>query len=601
MKKTKPLAILLTIVGVVLVVGGFAIMVSSQDTAPSTPTVTETVSPTAVVNLIPLPSTISGIVKNEDGNVANAIVQIQATENTTKTVDTGAFTLSGIEGTTPIVVSAWSEGHYVGWQTLDPSADDWDGGDDITIFLNPLPTRDNSEYDWFVEDGVRGAAACGMCHREYPEWQQDAHSGSATNVRFLSVYTGTDAHGDLGQVVQFDIEGNPLPPDPDEPYYGPGFRLDNPSRSGNCATCHTPAASKAPNTQNCAWAGCHLDITVERANGTIDRNAYASSIRGKEGITCEFCHKIGEVYIDEETNIPFPDNPGILSYRLYRPFNDDQQVFFGPLVDVQRQDSYSPLISTSDFCAGCHYGVFGGVVGMERVSDGVEVYTSYSEWQASPYNDPETGKTCQDCHMPISSENWFVSPEKGGITRDYLPLHNHTMRGVQDVEFMQNAVIMETTANRDGEQLNIEVSITNDNAGHHVPTDVPTRSMMLVIEVTDDEGTVLDLVEGSVNPDYTGDYDGTPGKTFAKVLEDQWTGESPTVAFWRPVEIIEDTRIPAMETDTTSYSFSAPENKDLTINVQLIFRRSFYELMQQKGWGDADIIMEQETIQIPTN
>ena len=601
MKNTKPLAILLTIMGLVMVMGGLAMLVSSQDSAPQATLVAETIPPTEVVNLIPLPSTISGVVKNEDGMVADAIVQIQATENTTKTADDGSFSLTGIEGTTPIVVSAWSAGHYVGWQVIDPSAEDFTGGDDITIFLNNLPTRDNNEYDWYVEDGVKGSAACGMCHREYPEWQADAHSQAATNVRFMSVYTGTNAQGDPGQVVEFDSEGIPRPPNPDEPYYGAGFRLDNYNRAGNCATCHTPAASKAPNKQNCAWSGCHTDLTVERSNGVIDVNSYPMSPTAIEGITCEFCHKIGEVYIDRETNIPYPDLPGILSYRLYRPLDDSQQVFFGTLVDVTRQDSYLPLISTSEFCAGCHYGVFGGVVGMQRVADGTEIYTSYSEWQASPYNDPETGTTCQGCHMPISSENWFVSPEKGGITRDYLPLHNHTMRGIEDVDFMQNAVTMETLAERVGEQIEVEVSITNDNTGHHIPTDVPIRSMMLVIEVLDDEGTVLDLIEGSVNPDYAGEYSGVAGKTFAKVLKDEWTGESPTVAFWRPVTIAEDTRIPALATDTTNYSFTAPEGKDVTVHVSLIFRRAFDELMQQKGWGDADILMEQETIQIPTN
>lgn len=340
---------------------------------------------------------------------------------------------------------------------------------------------------------------------------------------------------------------------------------------------------------------------MERSNGEIPPNAYASSIRGKEGIPCEFCHKIGEVFINDETNVPNPDKPGILSYRLHRPKTDEEQVMFGTLIDVMRQDSYQPLLEKSEFCAGCHYGVFGGVVGMERVTDGTEVYSTYAEWQASPYNDLETGKTCQDCHMPISTENWFVFQEEGGLTRDYLPLHNHTMRGIQDVDFMQNAVTMETTVDRVGEQIDVEISITNDQTGHHIPSGIPIRSMMLVIEVVDDKGTLLDLIAGSVNPDYTGEYSGMPGKTFAKVLKDEWTGESPTVAFWRPITIAADTRIPALVTDTTSYSFDAPNNRDVTVNVQLIFRRSFYEIMQQKGWGDADIIMEQETIQIPIN
>ena len=53
------------------------------------------------------------------------------------------------------------------------------------------------------------------------------------------------------------------------------------------------------------------------------------------------------------------------------------------------------------------------------------------------------------------------------------------------------------------------------------------------------------------NPAYSGNYAGQPGKTFAKVLRDEWTGETPTAAYWRPVTIVEDTRLAALATDTT--------------------------------------------------
>jgi hypothetical protein len=65
------------------------------------------------------------------------------------------------------------------------------------------------------------------------------------------------------------------------------------------------------------------------------------------------------------------------------------------------------------------------------------------------------------------------------------------------------------------------------------------------------------------------------------------------------VSIIEDTRLAALATDTTRYTFSAPAGQAITVNVRLIFRRAFYELMKQKGWNDPDILMEHETIQIP--
>lgn len=574
-------------------------MVSSQ-VGPSLATMLESTP----VNLTPLPTTLSGTITNARGPVAGAVVQIQGTTNKTQTAEDGTFTLSGIEGTTPVVVTAWSIGHYVGWTTLNPSAPGWAGGSGIEITLNPLSPGDNSEYDWYSFEGTDGSAACGMCHREYTEWQADQHSRAAINHRFLNLYMGTDVNGQRGQPVQLNYDGIVLLPDPSKPNYGPGFRLDNPNRAGNCAACHTPIASKAPNTQNCAWSGCHTDLTIERARGVIDSPAIPSldlSGDAVEGISCEFCHKIGDVYLNDETKLPFPDMPGILSLRLYRPRDDSQQVFFGTLVDVTRQDSYLPLLSKSEFCAGCHYGVFGGVVGMEQVKDGTLVYNSYGEWLASPYSNPETGMTCQACHMPESEAKWFVLPEKGGLTRDYEQLSNHTMPGAADENLLQNTVTMVSSAERNGDQLQVEISITNDKAGHYVPTDAPIRSMILVVEALDANGEPLPLSQGPVNPAYSGDYGGLPGKTFAKILRDDWTGEAPTAAIWRPVTIIEDTRLATLATDTTNYTFDAPAGQAITVNARLIFRRAFYELMQQKGWNDPDILMENETIQIPAN
>jgi hypothetical protein len=283
---------------------------------------------------------------------------------------------------------------------------------------------------------------------------------------------------------------------------------------------------------------------------------------------------------------------------LYRPI-EGEQVFFGTLVDVNRRVSYLPLQSESEFCAPCHYGVFGGVVGVGSVTGGTLIYNSYGEWLASTYSDPDTGLTCQDCHMLVSSENWFVFPERGGLARDYTPLHNHTMPGAADENLLQNSVTMVSHAQRVGDQLQVEVSITNDKTGHHIPTDAPIRSMILVVEARDSNGELLALRDGPVNPTYSGNYGGVPGKTFAKVLRDEWSGETPTGAYWRPVTIVEDTRLAAFATDTTLYTFDAPEGEAITVSVRLIFRRAFYELMEQKGWDDPDIIMEDDIIQVP--
>ena len=87
-----------------------------------------------------------------------------------------------------------------------------------------------------------------------------------------------------------------------------------------------------------------------------------------DGISCEFCHKTAQVYINPKTDLPYEDSPGILSMRLLRP-TEGNDLFFGTLNDVVRpelpaaRDFYLPAMAESSFCAGCHYGVMGGVVG----------------------------------------------------------------------------------------------------------------------------------------------------------------------------------------------------------------------------------------------
>jgi len=551
-----------------------------------------------------IPTTISGTVVDEKGPVAGAILQIKGTPNQTTAAKDGSFTFKGqgLGGTKLTTITAWASGHMVGWVDLDPQKPVWKaGGTGVTITLKPLFTVDNNQYTWFTFNGVSGSASCGICHREYPEWQADAHSQSAINPRFITIYMGTNVQGQVGQTTQLGTNGSPLLPDPTKPNYGPGFHLDNPERTGNCAACHTPLASNTPNQKNCSWLGCHMSITSQNSAtlGIMDPGVpIAASGIGLEGITCEFCHKIGDVIIDPKTNLPYADMPGILSLKLYRP-PEGKSVFFGPMLDINRNVSYSILETQSQYCSACHYGVFGGVVGTGEVTGGTLIYNSYGEWLNSPYSDPKTGKTCQDCHMPVEANtNYTVFPEQGGLNRDYYPFHNHTMTGVLDDNLMKNAVTMKTQSYHNGNTLHVEVSITNDKTGHDVPTDEPIRSVMLVVEALDANGKQLALSQGPSLPSWTGNYAGQPGKTFAKILKDEWTGETPTAAYWRPVTIVEDTRLAPFATDFSTYSFNLPPGSPASIKISLVYRRAFQLLEQQKGWTDSDILMAESTIKV---
>ena len=574
----------------------------SSATAASSP-LTDTPEPTTAaqspVPIATLPvGVISGVVQNVDGIVlSDAVVRVQLTEFETTTAEDGTFVLRDLAMTEPVSVTAWTEGYYVGGVNGTP------GWEPITITLKPYYTTDNLDYEWFTFGGIIGSASCEPCHPSYAEWAADAHGQAAVNPNFLTLYEGTDVNGNKGSITLY-TGGNASASAPDQPDYGPGYKLDFPDRAGNCAACHTPLASSMAPTNTCGWSGCHTTLTGQRSSSLSDPLALPNDEPGvspmhltgnaADGIGCDFCHKIGDVYLNRDTGLPYADAPGISSMRLYRP-EPGNELFFGTFDDVTRRVSYLPLQEESAFCAPCHYGVFGGVTATGEVVGGVVVYNSYGEWLESPYSEPETGQTCQDCHMPVIDLDYFAYPEKGGL-RPRTPIHNHLMPGARDEELLQNSVTMTTTAELQGDTVRLEVSITNDKTGHHVPTGTPLRHMLLTIEVVDTRGEPLTLVEGTLLPEWAGDYAGQPGRYYAKILEDEWTGESPTAAYWRDIRLVEDTRLAAFATDTSQYTFAAPDSGDVTFRAHLVFRRAFQELMQQKGWDDPDITMEEQTI-----
>lgn len=532
-------------------------------------------SPSPLAVEYPLSSdTVCGVVLDDDVPVAGATVRIRATNNKTTTATDGSFTLGGLRASVPVSVTAWADAYYVGWTSATP------GTEPVTITIRPYYTTDNPDYTWFSMEGAEGSKSCGHCMVDhYAEWLEDAHSQSAVNPRFLTMYNGTDVQGNQSPLTRRgysrDYGSFPLRPDPSEPYYGAGYKLDFPDTAGNCAACHVPAAAAKP-------------------GGAYAADPNQLSGIESEGVFCEFCHKIGDVTLDPATGLPYPNMPGVLSMRLYRS-EGDEVLFFGTFDDVTRRVSYLPLEEESAFCAPCHFGVFWDTV----------IYDSFGEWLRSPYNDPENGQTCQDCHMPVTDATFFALPEKGGLERPPGRIFSHYMPGAMDDELLQNAVTMTATAQLEGDAVMVQVEITNDQTGHHVPTDFPARHLILLVQATDAYGNPLEQLEGPTVPEWggvgdpsEGYYADQPGKAFAKVLEELWTEISPSAAYWNPTRVLSDNRLAAFATDSSSYNFAAPDEGEVKVEVTLLFRRAFIEMMDQKGWDVPDIVMEQETVRL---
>jgi hypothetical protein len=533
---------------------------------------------------------VSGFVRDANGPIAGATVRVKATEKKAITDVEGHFVLSGLSDNEPVVLTAWAEGYYIGGgQTKHVPGDS-----DIEIVLTAHSDIDHPEYIWLsafagAENEDSGENTnCENCHAEpnnpqsalpFSEWLKDAHALSAKNPRFLTMYNGTDMAGNQSPATQYfqtrDYGRIPLRPDPNKPYFGPGYKLDFPATAGNCAACHTPAAA---------------------VNAAYNTDPTTVSGVGAEGVACDFCHKVWDVSIDPISGLPYPNMPGVLSFEFRRPAKD-HQFFAGPLDDVAPgEDTYSPLQKQSQFCAPCHFGVFWDTV----------VYNSFGEWLESPYSNPETGKTCQDCHMPSGQNNHFARLDKGGVIRDPQTIFSHQMPGAANEELLQNAVNMEVKANHNGEQLVVTVTITNDLTGHHVPTDSPLRHLILVVRTTNSQGHLLRQSDGPVIPLWCGAgdpnegyYGGLPGKAFAKVLEELWTEVSPTGAYWNPTRLLSDNRIAAFAADSSTYTFVTDVDDKITVDVVLLFRRAFIDLASQKDWELDDIMMESKVISVP--
>lgn len=525
---------------------------------------------------------LSGLVVDEHGPLSGAVVRIQATATAVISDAKGRFLFDDLSCAEPLRLTAWAPGYYIGGGTLFTP-----GGAEVEILLLPHTKRDNPSYRWLPSAYFPGQGenqGCAECHSSkssgqpelegllpVDEWRRDAHGQSARNPRFLSMYFGTDLEGRSSPSTRFaqnrDYGPTPLPPDPAQPYYGPGYKLDFPDSDGNCGSCHIPiAAMENP-----------YGVDPVTITGTAE-----------EGISCDFCHKIWDVRL-KDNGQPATNRPGILSLEFRRP-EQGHQLFMGPFDDVAPgEDTYLPLQRQSQFCAACHFGVFWDTL----------IYNSYGEWLDSPYSDPVKGKTCQDCHMPKRGAEYFVRPDKGGLKRDPSRISSHLMPGSLDEELLQNALTMKVFVERGEENVAVNVELVNDQTGHHVPTDSPLRHLILLVQLTDKTSKPLFRLEGPVLPKWTGEYAGLSGKVYAKVLEELWTEISPSGAYWNQTRILYDNRLPALGGDRSRYVFAAATAAELDLEVLLLYRRAFKELTEQKGWQTGDIVMEQYEVHLP--
>ena len=491
-------------------------------------------------------SQVSGVVRDQLtlAPVPNAQVTLQTTNTKTITAADGSFVLDNAIGENLVIVSG-QKGYYNSSVTVNSPVPN------IEILIESVPQDNNLNYN-FIDPMV-----CSSCHPDqYDQWTGTPMSLAGVNTWVYDTYNGTGTPGGMGGFV-----------------YTRDSYLSVINPESECASCHQPEP----------WIKEPFS-----ALEPID----SISIGSMHGISCEVCHKIAHL---DESKPNFPGiYPGVVTYT--RPSFQSSQIQYGVLADTDfnlfslMRSSYQPQM-TAVICASCHQdkndpdddGDF-------EEENGIISEPTYLEWLESPYSDlqSEYYATCVDCHMPSYGSSFVCT--QINLQRDPSTIRSHNIKGTTP-EYLENAVELNINPQQSGNEVSVKVTITNNNTGHHVPTGVTIRNMILIIEAyTRNDSTPLNYISeqvihelGGVGDPDEGYYAGLPGKFYAKVIHDS-SGNSPTF-FTDAAGIIFDNRIPALGTDTSSYAFELPgTGEEYVIHARLIYRRSFRILVDAKQW-----------------
>lgn len=256
--------------------------------------------------------------------------------------------------------------------------------------------------------------------------------------------------------------------------------------------------------------GCHSPVAVHTGDlGLIRKVSW-------EGVTCDFCHSIRDVSMSGV-------NPrATVKFALVKtgPIKDS--------VSTGHATEYSAVHTSSDICAPCHE---------YRNAAGFPVLTTYSEWKNSRF--AREGHQCQSCHMSRVAGS-VVDPK---VKRSTAGVNLHQMPGGHSLDQLTNTVRAQMSSARNGDQLKVTVDVTNQTAGHYVPTGSPLRQ--IVLEVRADGYSGQHFREERVYARAIADEQGVP------VTREH-------TAFLKGAKVISDTRLAPGEKRTENFTFAIP-------------------------------------------
>lgn len=469
--------------------------------------------------------------------IPNAIVRIQATDAQTYADAEGRFRFEHASPEGARVV-AGARGYF--YEGVDlPTAGP------VELFLESVP------YDPDAPIASVSSSECVGCHAaQHKQWAASRMGRTAQNRWVYDLYNGSGTPGGMGGFV-YTRDGKHAETNP----------------AADCAACHTPMR----------WAetpGIALPTWEE------------SQAQRLEGVSCLACHNVAQVDMSK-THLPgfHPDSVRVQRGALVR---------YGSLGDVdyhvpgRMRASYQPQLS-ADLCSACHQDK--SDPHNDGRYDGISSEPTYAEWKNSPYGDPEsaTYQSCVGCHTSA------VDTPRGSTigpvyTRPLGDLRSHDFHGTTQ-EYLQRALTLDIETQRDGDDVIARVRVRNTGAGHHVPTGIALRHVIVRVDATIGgapvdplEGPRVAALGGVGSPD-DGYLAGIPGRLYGRADSDD-QGHVPAF-FTEAVGTAFDVRIPALREDILEFRYAYEDGAGpLQLQARAIYRRAWRDLIDAKGWTE---------------
>lgn len=374
----------------------------------------------------------------------------------------------------------------------------------------------------------------------------------------------------------------------------------DPSMRNHCGSCHTPIGI--------ATGTVEFDPNLGLHGGFIAPEVAAM------GVSCDVCHTISgtnlmKTAVLEHGNSSYVLDPG----NTKRATVPDAK---SPYHETETSEHHAK----SDFCGNCH-NIF-------HPGNNFPIERTYDEWKYSIY--AQNDIQCQDCHMvavEIANRvaDTLTKPEDLGVTdtEGFVGLggpwrkfrHKHgfvggnavltSVMGKTDPEKFEDlgrgsnyeeavkrlqgvaSLKLEVTP-KDGPLHQLRVRVTNERAGHHLPTSLTeVRQVWLEVVVTDETGKEL-LRNGTLDPRNELPDDAVVFNAHAVDANGQHTSFP-----WEIVRFTDVNTIPPKGWKYGKYYFNVPaESKEIKVTARLHYR-SFAQHL-------ADLLLGEGAVKVPS-